>query len=544
VVAWRNNAQAPGERKAVSPLVKIRDRLLNQTNVPLFTVEANQRAYWRLTSLDNFDGEIWKSAGKFGEADGDLAGEGADNNNEDFVQRYSIENLNMIWAPAAYRPVKVLEKKVELNWNEDSSTLIVEQGLTLDGANYSVVSRYSQPSRDELIGVTAADIPKEIRDDYLGLPDDFSETARNTAKSVTANDARPYAIAMALQKYFRDPVNLGGGGFKYSTDFDLGHDENAIDAFLRDKQGFCEQFAGTYAAMARAVGLPSRVAVGFTPGLAKNANTPNLYQVTGRQTHAWPEVYLGPRHGWVMFEPTPGRGAPNADWTGIAEAQDDGAVPNPTATSPSLPNPGTQPFDATPQPPTTSQEVPVTPTTEPPEPDRSDENERVWYLSALLTSALVLLGVVVVVLGMALLAGLYLVVLRHLVQQRRLDRRARATDASRLVLVAWQECLEALQPLGLAPRPTESHDEFASRVAPQLGDAGPDLIDLADAVNHADYARDLVDHDVAVRATNGSASVVATAELLVTPVQQWLHRLDPRTLTNGDRRPMHKIQSY
>ena len=72
--------------------------------------------------------------------------------------------------------------------------------------------------------------------------------------------------------------------------------------------------------MARSIGLPARVAVGFTPGDVDPAD-PTLYHVKGKHAHAWPEVYLN-GYGWVLFEPTPSRGAPNAGYTGVTEAQD------------------------------------------------------------------------------------------------------------------------------------------------------------------------------------------------------------------------------
>src|SRR5207253_3253245 len=78
-------------------------------------------------------------------------------------------------------------------------------------------------------------------------------------------------------------------------------------------------FAGTFAAMARAIGLPSRVAVGFTPGVLE---ADGLWHITGRQAHAWPEVFVA-GYGWVAFEPTPGRGAPGAEaYTGVPAQQD------------------------------------------------------------------------------------------------------------------------------------------------------------------------------------------------------------------------------
>jgi transglutaminase-like putative cysteine protease len=287
---WRPNAQAAGERKAISPLVDIRDRMLNQPETPLFTVRANKPVYWRLTSLETFDGDIWKSQARYGKADGDLPGDVAEGDVDLLDQRFTITNLDMLWAPAAFKPVRVVESNVGLSYNEDSSTLIVEPGASLMGESYSIQSKFTQPTIEQLATVTSDEIPEDIRRNYLGLPSDFSDLARRTAVAQTMGRDRPYDKARALQDFFR---NDGPNGFTYDTMFNLGHNEDAIEAFLRERRGFCEQFAGTFAAMARSIGLPSRVAVGFTHGVARNPDEPSLYEVTARQTHAWPEVYLG-----------------------------------------------------------------------------------------------------------------------------------------------------------------------------------------------------------------------------------------------------------
>jgi hypothetical protein len=97
-----------------------------------------------------------------------------------------------------------------------------------------------------------------------------------------------------LQNYFLQ-------NFTYSTDIPVDQSASALDSFLNDKSGYCQQFAATMALMARSLGLPSRVVVGYTPGARGDDGT---WVVQGKDAHAWPEL-LFPGVGWVRFEPTP-----------------------------------------------------------------------------------------------------------------------------------------------------------------------------------------------------------------------------------------------
>src|SRR5262249_36789588 len=108
----------------------------------------------------------------------------------------------------------------------------------------------------------------------------------------------PYAQAEALRNYFRDPANL----FVYDTNVGSLDSGPAILQFLRDRHGFCVQFASAYAVMARSLGIPARVAVGFTPGTRAADGT---FHVTSHNPPAWPEVYLSGL-GWThLSDPTP-----------------------------------------------------------------------------------------------------------------------------------------------------------------------------------------------------------------------------------------------
>ena len=91
-----------------------------------------------------------------------------------------------------------------------------------------------------------------------------------------------------------------------------------LEQFLEDKVGYCEQFAATMALMSRAIGIPARVVVGFTPG---TLDTQGEFVVSAKDAHAWPELFFT-GIGWVRFEPTP-RGA-----------ADGGAVSVPTWANP------------------------------------------------------------------------------------------------------------------------------------------------------------------------------------------------------------------
>ena len=125
---------------------------------------------------------------------------------------------------------------------------------------------------------------------------------------------------MAIQQYLRSSP------FRYDLSVPAGHSGDSVARFLFvTKRGYCEQFAGTFAVLARLAGLPTRVAVGFTQGERDDAT--GVSTVRELNAHAWPEVFLGSA-GWVAFEPTPGRGIPGAEsYTGAVESQADSRRP-------------------------------------------------------------------------------------------------------------------------------------------------------------------------------------------------------------------------
>lgn len=129
-------------------------------------------------------------------------------------------------------------------------------------------------------------------------PTPFAADIGALAQEVTASAGTPYDQAIALQSYFR---NIGD--FTYDTEVPAGRTEDAVWDFLTDRTGYCVQYATAMTIMARTLGIPARLAIGFLPGRANTA-VRGEYVVTGRQAHAWPELYFAGA-GWVRFEPTP-----------------------------------------------------------------------------------------------------------------------------------------------------------------------------------------------------------------------------------------------
>ncbi|MBA3289402.1 MAG: transglutaminase domain-containing protein, partial [Acidimicrobiia bacterium] len=301
-----------GVTEVVNPLVDIRSRLVKRTDTVLFSVRASTASYWRVTALPRFDGRTWDLPERpLESADGELAEAppGATVNE----QRIRIRALRGELVPAAADPVAVSTRSADLSWGEDTSTLVTTDGELATGDLFEIRSAMPTYDAGTLRAATTAAPPDAV---YLELPDDFPGSVRQQALEVTSGQPTSYDRVKALQDWFRTE-------FDYSLEVQQGHGNSAIEAFLRQRVGYCEQFAGTFAAMARSLGIPARVAVGFTPGLIQTGGTRD---VLGKNAHAWPEVWFD-GVGWVPFEPTPGRGRPGGEqYTGVAPAQDDSPV--------------------------------------------------------------------------------------------------------------------------------------------------------------------------------------------------------------------------
>jgi len=118
------------------------------------------------------------------------------------------------------------------------------------------------------------------------------------ARRLTQGAKSPYAAVLALESWFRQR-----GGFTYNERPPVSDGPPLVSFVTTTKAGYCQHFAGAMAVMARLLGIPARVAVGFTSGRLVDG----AWAVSDHDAHAWVEVWF-PGHGWVPFDPTPGRG--------------------------------------------------------------------------------------------------------------------------------------------------------------------------------------------------------------------------------------------
>ena len=459
IVSWKDlDGSAPASRVTISPLVNAQGRLVGTSGAELFRVEAEAPAYWRMSGLSRFDGEFWGSEQLYANTAQALSGPVSP---DVFTQKFTIGALDSIWLPAAFEPV-AYDGPGAL-YDAETGTLVTTHSATLEpDFSYTVSSALDIPS---LAGLVAADgdVPPDIAEKYLPLPDGFNPRVAGLAADITADASGPYAKALVLQNFFLE-------NFAYSLRVPSGHDTDRMEQFLfDDRRGYCEQFAGTYAAMARAIGLPSRVAVGFTPGELVDG----AFVVTGSHYHAWPEVWIGGR--WVYFEPTPGRGAPGAVvYTGVPPQQ---VVPG--------------------------------------DPEAAGEAgsgfigqlgvEDLEGISGDLEGFVDILGVegsgsetgvwsewLVVPFYAVLAVGvLWLIAIPSAVRIRRaLHHRRARHDARAAVAAAWDDVAETLFNLSIDRRPAETHVEFANRVHRRLRIETGEMGALAVAAQEASYAAD------------------------------------------------------
>ena len=204
-------------------------------------------------------------------------------------QRFDFVAQPGAWMVAAGEPVAVDHSYVAHLRSPGDAI-----GLEARTDNYVVISEVPAVSEDQLRAGTAA-LPEPIASAYLNLPPSVPPRVLALAQEITKQAATPYDKANAIAAYLRR--------FPYSLDVPApppGVD--VVDHFLFSQQrGYCDYYASAMVVLARAVGLPARLAVGYATGSYDPMT--GQYTVTEADAHSWPEIYF-PSYGWIPFEPT------------------------------------------------------------------------------------------------------------------------------------------------------------------------------------------------------------------------------------------------
>ncbi|HEV3464807.1 MAG TPA: transglutaminaseTgpA domain-containing protein, partial [Actinomycetota bacterium] len=459
---------------ALNPFVSLRTRLTAQEDVPMFRARSTQRERWRLMVYDRFDGTRFATSSdprsNLVAFEGPIEGEqDPDLPVTQVTQEVEIQELGSFWLPVATTPIRVDAGRRVLA-NQTFASLTVNQRLR-EGFSYTVVSQVPR--------IEAADLDGQV--DYGRYPSlrpyldtgNLDREVRERADAVVQAEGAdtPFEKALALQDYLRSKE------FRYNLNVPaLSAGGNQLRRFLTEvREGYCEQFAIAMAVMAREVGVPSRVAVGFTSGEIVDQN---FLQVTTHDAHAWPELWF-PEAGWVPFEPTP---------------RADGTVSVPTYTTPAgrVPDDGTGEATA---PDSTTPDTTPDPAARAPEPlpaENSDPLAGAGTDRGLLDRPLVRAGLVAALLVLAVPAVKWG---RNLLARRRAGRRPRdAVAESYAELTSWA------RDAGIGRRGAETPAAYARRLSGDFqADADP-LVELTGLFERAEYASDEPGGDQAAQA--------------------------------------------
>lgn len=195
-------------------------------------------------------------------------------------------------------------------WVEGTQTARSTTALTQRGDVYSTWSWPlidSTALRDLVLGEEPGALPdpgmRTSRPDleaYTRLPEGVPAVIGNTAREVVGDTQGRYAAAVALRDWFRSGAFTYDETAPYTPGADPQDPYATMVAFLDQRRGYCVHYATTFAAMARSLGIPTRVAVGYASRMSTGVTN-----VDSRSLHAWPEVFVDDI-GWIAFEPTPG----------------------------------------------------------------------------------------------------------------------------------------------------------------------------------------------------------------------------------------------
>ncbi|GAA4241958.1 transglutaminase-like domain-containing protein [Actinomadura meridiana] len=485
-------APPPQRRDSVSPLDRVGGWLLSPDQV-MFTVQAKRNEIERLAVLDKFDGVTWSSTARFVPTGRRVPEGPRPDKKHEVAQRITIRDLPGVWVPAADRPRQVDGLPVVVD--PDSGALASAQPLRA-GQTYRVESVVPEWTADDLAAArVATDAEARAARELPWGPGatrppvqvgEFGQFARAATQGATS----PIQKAAMLAEYLK-------GYAKYDVTAPPGHSYRQLDYFLGEgRRGTPEHFATAYALLARTLGLPSRVVVGFDGG----NRVGDTVQVRSGDVMVWPEVKFDGL-GWIRFNPLPDSARRSKKNDSVAAGETEQKLEQAQKNAASQQR-GQGPGN--------------TPQKEPKKPAAADSDEPTpWWVFASIAVVVLLIGYVFAV----LLAP----VLRK--------RRRRAGPPSARITGAWHQALDHLADVGLSTARTLTAHEVARFGASNVGDdAHGQLGPLADLVNRSRFAASHPDPDAADRAWRHTDELGRLVTARAGRLRRLRRRLHPRSL--------------
>ena len=447
------------EEAVIHPLDRFKDVIAQDPPVSAFVVsilgtgdlaEVPRVSY---AAFDAYDGRVWSTTDRYERHD-ELLPEDASLRDDREQLTLSFERFDPDlgpYLPVVGRPNRIVDLS-PVRFGEQSGTVLAPATLS---APVVMVVDVIRPGDAELGAVEAES--NEIYDSLRTLPDGVSNTIAELAAEVSADADSAAQELQALREHLETQT-------RFDPAAPSGYSAGQVEAFLTgDQPGTQVHYATGMALMARALGFPARVVVGWElpPDLPPGTTT---LEVTSADHAVWAEVRLADGLGWQALEVTPndsGEPLEAAPGTTVPAGELGGVRPTPQQAAPGQ----------------------ILPEAEP------ESNS--------LSPWLVPVGLV----GFALLWVVTFGALIMVSKRRRRRQRRRANTPTERIIGAWVDSGDRLVETGVGLHPRLTITEVVAAGGVRLGDETVDALrEMLPAVGACAYAADAPTPEAADRA--------------------------------------------